>query len=84
MKNVLLILAFLEGGLVMLLELLVPSVTMPIFGRSIILWSIVISLSESESRKSESIFSLATNFLTPKIITHEKISPSHSIQSCRG
>jgi hypothetical protein len=44
----------------------------------------VISLSESESRKSESIFSLATNFLTPKIITHEKISPSHSIQSCRG
>lgn len=45
MKNLLLILAFLEGGLVMLLELLVPSVTMPIFGRSIILWSIVISLS---------------------------------------
>lgn len=45
MKNLILILAFLEGGLVMLLELLVPSVTMPIFGRSIILWSVVISLS---------------------------------------
>jgi spermidine synthase len=45
MRNLLLILAFLEGGLVMLLELLAPSVTMPIFGRSIILWSVIISLS---------------------------------------
>jgi spermidine synthase len=45
MKNALLFLAFIEGGLVMLLELLVPSITMPLFGKSIVVWAILISIS---------------------------------------
>lgn len=45
LKQLILIIAFLEGGLVMLLELCIPHVVAPILGNSISLWGMLISLS---------------------------------------
>ena len=44
-KRVLLTLAFLEGGLVMLLELVIPHVLAPILGNSVEMWAKLILLS---------------------------------------
>ena len=44
-KQVVFLVAFLEGGLVMLLELCVPHVVAPVLGNSVSLWGILISLS---------------------------------------
>ena len=44
-KRVLLMLAFLEGGLVMLLELVIPHVLAPILGNSVEMWAKLILLS---------------------------------------
>lgn len=44
-KKLLFFIAFLEGGVVMLLEILIPLVISPIVGKSVIIWSVLISLS---------------------------------------
>lgn len=53
MKNLLLKIAFIEGGIVMLLELTSPLLVTPIFGNSIYVWALILSLS---------VFSLACGY----------------------
>lgn len=53
MKNLLLKIAFIEGGIVMLLELTSPLLVTPIFGNSIYVWAVILSLS---------VFSLACGY----------------------